>query len=211
MKQSVNLLSRDVLLGEPEVAFRVPWIPILAVALLAGLALWYGTERAHLKRSEARLHELQVQKQALDREAASLNGQIQALQGDRPGGIPILQQQLKVIDEQLKKRVHWSEVFRQISLLTPEGVYFTRLETVQSAAPAGGRADKKAVGDRVRFVGFAQSNVPVTAMIGALEQSEDFEDVSLVYLQRASGTGYSRMAFELTARLRPRGPGANRG
>jgi Tfp pilus assembly protein PilN len=198
MKQSINLLSRDILYKEAEVSAKPILLPLAVLAAVVLLGVWYAMSLKEIRQKESRLQVLTTDKQQLDREASLLANQLQALEADRRPGIPVAQQQLKAIDDRMKTRIYWSEILRQISLLTPEGVFFTRVESARGGVKGAASQEEK----RVRFVGYAWSHAPVTTLIGALEQSESFDSVALIYLQRTSEADNPRVAFELTARLR---------
>jgi len=198
MKQRVNLMAKGLLFEEQA----IPWKPIaIPLALILGIGImagWYLWDLWRARILEAQIQQLTLQTQRLQQEMAAYMSDIQSMTPLQGTGPPTLDQQLAAVDDLLKSRVLWSSVLREVSLVVPEGVYLTRLETTEAKSP-GPLSNKEGKG--IRFVGFAPSHTPITSFMAAMERSAYFTDVALIYTQKGSEAGVPRVGFELVGHL----------
>lgn len=206
MRQHVNLMAKGLLFEEQV----IPWKPIaIPLALILGIGMmtgWYLWDLWRVRILEAQIQQLAIQRQRLQQEMAAYMSDIQSVTQVQGAGPPTVDQQLAAVNHLLKSRVVWSDVLREVSLIVPEGVYLTRLETTESSAPggSGGKAPgplSHKEGKGIRFVGFAPSHTPITSFMEAMERSPYFTDVALIYAQKGSEVGASRVGFELAGHL----------
>src|SRR3989304_56479 len=171
MKQRVNLMAKGFLFEEQA----IPWKPIaIPLALILGIGImagWYLWDLWKARILEAQIQQLTLQTQRLQQEMAAYMSDIQSMTPLQGTGPPTLDQQLAAVDDLLKSRVLWSSVLREVSLVVPEGVYLTRLETTESAS--GGKSPgplSNKEGKGIRFVGFAPSHTPITSFMAATQR-----------------------------------------
>lgn len=198
MKQHVNLMAKGLLFDEQVISWKpiaIPLALILGIGIMAGWYLW-DLWRARI--SEEQIQQLTIQRQRLQQELEAYMSDIQSATQMQGVGPPTVDQQLAAVNHLLKSRVVWSSVLREVSLVVPEDVYLTRLETSEAKVP-GPLLSKE--GQGIRLVGFAPSHTPITSFMAAMERSAYFTDVALIYAQKGSEAGVSRVGFELVGYL----------
>lgn len=161
------------------------------VLLLAGYLQHAWTVYATGKQ----MQEFAAKRDALRQELVTLTGELQASEQTEAERADASRKQLEALRGVLQGRIAWSDVLREVSFLVPDGLYLTALD---SADDEGGVL--AANGKRMRFAGFAPSHAVVTRFIAALEASEHFAHVALVYAQQGEAT--DRIVFEIGARVR---------
>jgi Tfp pilus assembly protein PilN len=108
------------------------------------------------------------------------------------------------------KRIRWSRVFREISLLVPEGVVLSSVSNQQGeaapTAPAQGEAsaatDSGTAHRTLHIKGTAVSHEAVTVFLSALERSEMFSHPHLSHAQRTGSAEKGSVAFEMVGKLK---------
>ena len=199
MKSHINLAAREILFEEKPFSFKEVVVPAalgLAVVLLVLVSLGYAWRVSVLKKE---VRGLAIQRDKTQQELARLNGEIGSLARQTETGQMTAAQQLAAMRDLLKTRIPWSDVVREVSFIVPEGVWLTRLESLDSKS---GGLLPSATEKSVRFIGVAHSQVAVNRFISSLERSPRYGSVSLVYSQKAGGEGVQGVSFELTAALR---------
>ena len=206
MRQHVNLIAKELFFEEQAIPWRPLVIP-LALILGAGVMIgWYLLDLRKARDLEEGLRQVTVQRQRLQQEISAFTNDIQTLSQSQGTPPPMLDQQLAAVQGLLKTRILWSSVLRELSLVVPDGIYLTRLETTDSSALSGpgGKAPGPLLGHggiAIRFVGFARSHERVTSFISVLEQSAHFTDVGLVYAQKGAEGNVHQVGFELVGYL----------
>jgi Tfp pilus assembly protein PilN len=202
MRQHVNLIAKEFLFEEQV----IPWRPLaMPLILLLGIGItvgWYLWDLRSVRVSEEEIQQLTHQRQRLQQEISAMTGEIQALTQSQGTPLPTLDQQLAAVQGLLKTRILWSSVLREVSLVVPDGIYLTRLETTEPAA--GGKTPGSLLGrggKAIRFVGFARSHERVTSFMSALEESPRFTDVGLIYAQKGAAEDAAQVGFELVGYL----------
>lgn len=198
MKEHINLASRRVLFEEkpfPFTQFAVPMAIGAAGALLVLASLGYAWRVTVLKKE---VREITVQRDKTQQELARLNGEIGNLSQQTELSRESAASQVEAVRELMKNRIPWSDVVREVSVLVPEGVWLTRMESLDSQ-PDG--VLKSAVGKTIRFIGVAQSQAAVNQFISSLESSPRYGTVSLVFSQKGGGEGVQGVSFELMAAM----------
>jgi Tfp pilus assembly protein PilN len=198
MKEHINLASRQVLFEEkpfPFKQFAVPMAIGAAGAVLVLVSLGYAW-RVNVLKKEVR--ELSIQHDKTQQELALLNGEIGSVSQQTEMSRESAANQLEAMKELLKNRIPWSDVIREVSVLVPEGVWLTRMESLDSQ-PDGHL--QPAVGKTMHFIGVAQSQAAVNQFISSLERSPRYGTVSLVFSQKGGGEGVQGVSFELMAAM----------
>ena len=177
MKEHINLFQPDVLEdrgpgGGPQGRWRLVLFLAL-VFLLIGLYAQDTRKRTALAKEVA----------AMLRQRDQLRQQLASLTTSSTSEKGVVDPAFESI---LKERVLWSHVLREVSLVAPEGVWMTRLET----DPTQG----------VRFEGFAMSYQKVTELISVLEGSRVFQDVLLDFSRENQNE--KRIEFSVHSHLR---------
>lgn len=197
MRSHINLIARGVLFEKPPLPFRqmaVPGAVLLALGLLIFFTLLYGWQARGLKKE---IGQLTLQRDKVQTELVRINAEIGNLAGPTEADRNIEAQQLAAVRKLLENRILWSEVIQEVSLIVPEGVWLTRMESVDSKQ--GGfflSQTEKAV----RFVGMGQTQTHINRFISLLERSPRYGSVYLVFAQKG-GDDQQRVNFELMAGL----------
>jgi len=180
MKEHINLFQPDILEGKvggrgsAQKVF-LPLLIFLLISLFAGFHIQDGKKQIGLQKE---VESMMQQRDQLRRQMEALMTGSVAAAGSKPGGI--------LDDPELKEKVVWSRLLQQVSLVVPEGVWITQLESPP--------------GQTVQFSGFASSHQKVTEMIASLEGSKYFQDVLLEF-SRQNPTE-KRVDFSIHTRLR---------
>ncbi len=198
MKSHVNLIAGEILFGEKPFPIKPMAIPlgVVAAVLVLILVTLFSAGRRGLLKNE--VQRLSLKRDQIQLESARLTGEIGAITRQSEAGRELAAQQLAAMRELAKNRIAWSDVLREVSLLVPEGVWLTEMESLEPrpGGPLGSPATKT-----IRFIGQARSQVAVNQLVSALERSPRYASVALVYSQK-SGTGPTGVKFELTAGMR---------
>jgi Tfp pilus assembly protein PilN len=206
MRNSINLIA-EILEGErfPTEKLILPaalFLPLLSLLLASA---WEAVSARALGHQ---LQQIASQRDALTKEVTRLTGEITNFQHQQTTERQEAERKLTAVKGLLKDRILWSEVFREVSFIVPPGVWLTSIEAaepgsvVAGGASSGARLLQATEGKQVKFSGFAKSNAAVTQFIAALERSEHFTEISLVYSQRNPEPGSQQVNFEIAANLR---------
>jgi len=213
MKTSINLIS-EILAAErfPMEKLLLPGSLFLPLVILLLASAW---EFLNARALSQQLSQLTVQRDALTNEFSRLTSEIMSFQQQETVERQGSEKKLATVKGLLKDRVLWSEVFREVSFVVPPGVWLTSIETVEPgssvagggssgvpAGQAGSRPTPIAEGKQVKFIGFAKSDAAMTQFIAALERSEHFMEIALVYSQRGTEPDSQQVNFEITGNLR---------
>ncbi len=206
MKVSINLIA-EILEAErfPMEKFLLPASLFLPLLILLLASAW---EFLNARALDQQLSQLTVQRDALTKEMIRLTQEITSYERQEATERQEAEKKLMAVKGLLKDRVLWSEVFREVSFVVPPGVWLTSIETVEPSSsvggggPAGSRPTQTLEGKQVKFIGFAKSNSAMTQFIAALERSEHFTEIALVYAQRGTEPDSQQVNFEIGANLR---------
>lgn len=199
MKSHINLAAREILFEEKPFSFKEVVVPAAlgsAVVLLVLISLGYAWRVSVLKKE---VRGLAIQRDKTQQETARLNGEIGSMSKQTETSRETAAQQLEAMRDLLKSRIPWSDVVREVSFIVPEGVWLTRMESLDSKSDG---LFPSATGKTIHFVGVAQSQAAVNYFISSLERSPRYGSVSLIYSQKGGGEGVQGVSFELTAALR---------
>ncbi len=206
MKAHVNLLVAD-LFGEDRFPFQKVVLHgsflLLILAILAGTAV----ESTRSRSLKGEIKDLNQRKayitQSLDNiksETGEVLRQAEAT-GDGSREKERLLQQLEQV------HIPWADLLREVSVLIPDNVWLTRMEGVEEAQGGNFSDATKSVDiaksvRELKFVGFGSSHMAVTQWMSVLEHSRYFKNVILVYAEKKSDEGQSRVNFEIQAVLK---------
>lgn len=184
-RQRINLIPRD---SQAKLEWRAEMIPII-LALTIGIGSGVSTFRTkkNLREESERLSEVEKQKKSLADEIASLALRNKALELEA-----VLQKEIK---EVLGKRAYWSEVFKELSLLIPPGVWLTDIAS----------ADGKGASRKVSLKGETTSQHKVAEFFRALESSFYLRDVRMKLSERKGEMQPELYSFEFTVGILAQG------
>jgi Tfp pilus assembly protein PilN len=212
MKQHINLLTAD-LFYEPGVIPAKVQIQYLSIPLLVlvfvGLYGWKVTQASALNNEIATLL---ANKAQLSQEMDAISAQITAAMEQERRALEAQLAKSKRMQELEAKRVLWSQVFREISLLVPEGVTLAAVSNEPGEAapqPANPPAaapqaapESSTVHRTLHIKGVAVSHEAVTLFLSALERSALFIHPHLSHAQRSGSAEKPSVAFEIIGTLR---------
>lgn len=206
MKAHVNLLVAD-LFGEDRFPFQKVVLPgaffLLLLAILAGTALEF-TRSQSLKEEVRGLNQRKAYiTQSMDSiklETDEILRQSEAASEGNKTKEQLLQQLQQV-------HIPWTDLLREVSVLIPDNVWLTRMEGIEELQ-GGNSSDRAQSTDiaksvkELKFVGFGASHVAITRWMLALERSRYFRDVTLIFTEKRTDEGQSRVNFEIKAVLK---------
>jgi Tfp pilus assembly protein PilN len=206
MKTSVNLIA-EILERDrfPTENLYLPAALFLPLLVLLMASAWQALNARTMDRQ---FKQLTVQRDALTTEVNRLTQEIMSSQGQETTEQQEAGKKLTTVKNLLKGRVLWSDVLREVSFVVPPGVWLTSIETVEpdssvgGGAPSGSRPTQALGGKQVKFIGFAKSDAAMTQFIAALERSEHFTEIALIYSQRGTEPNSQQVNFEIAANLR---------
>lgn len=201
MKQHINLLTEDLFLEPGAISLRVQAqyaaIPIL---IMLSLAL-YGWKAVQTSILSSEVQTLRTTKDQLTQEVAGITTRLEeVLAKERQIKEAHLARERRM-QELATKRILWSAVFREISLLMPEGVVLSSVSNGQG----GTEPEAEATLRSLHFKGLAVSHEAVTTLLSSLERSELFRDPHLSHAQRAAGEEKGNVSFEMIGTLKQAG------
>lgn len=138
-----------------------------------------------------RLATQDAQKQGLQQQADLLRKELAVVS---PTGMT--KDKAALIQDILKERVQWSAVFKHLSILVPEGLWFDYLE---------GIADGKA---EIKVKGGAFNYFSISDLMLSMERSEYFVDPQLSYAQKVVVQGQDVVGFEIICGMNKEQEGA---
>ena len=164
-KKPFFLASMGFLLG---LLFTLAWL---------GLFGWQVRQQWELR---DRLTTLSTQKQTLQQQTNVMRKELGIAP---PGGMS--RDKAALIHDILRERVLWSEVFKQLSLIVPKGLWFDSLE-----GSTVGKAE-------IKIKGGAFSYLSVTEFMLSMEKTGYFEHPQLSYARKAVVQGQDMVGFEI--------------
>ncbi len=212
MKQHINLLVADLFsepgVIPPRVQAQYLSIPFLMLLFL-GLYGWKATQASVLNNE---ISGLLAAKAQLSQEIDAISKQITDVMEQERRAIEAQLARTKRLQELEAKRVLWSQVFREISVLVPEGVVLSAVsnepgEPAPAAPAAGGPApappsDRQTAHRTLHVKGVAVSHEAVTGFLSAIERSDLFIHPHLSHAQRGGSAEKPSVAFEIIGKLK---------
>jgi Tfp pilus assembly protein PilN len=176
VKNYINLLPQE----EKQPSSFTNWVFLLSVLFtLLWLGL-FGQQAWRQRELQGRLSTLSAQKQALQQQTVAMRKELAIAS---PSGMT--PEKAAVIQDILQERVLWSEVFKQLSLIVPKGLWFDYLE-----GNAGGKAE-------IKIKGGAFSYLSIAEFMLSMEKSDYFEHPQLSFAQKTVAQGQDVVGFEI--------------
>jgi Tfp pilus assembly protein PilN len=184
VKDYINLLPQEVKKPSPFAS----WGVLLAlVFILVWLGL-FGQKVRQYRLLQNRSTTLSFQRQALQLQADALHKELGIVS---PTGMT--RDKAALIQDILQERVLWSEVFKQLSLIVPTGLWFDYLEGI-----ADGKAEIKIKGGAFNYISIADFMV-------SMEKSGYFIHPQLSYAQKTVVQGQDVVGFEIICGMKKAG------
>lgn len=139
-----------------------------------------------------------VDSDALKAEMAALDGQLKMLTSGRTSNVSNASAELLEI---LNRRPIWVDLFREMSVRVPEGVWLLRAEVVAVDVSKGRGKTKVAPVRTVVLEGFARSHEGVGSLLGELDRSSKFSAIQLKYSTKRPGTTGEDVSFQIQGQL----------
>ena len=179
---------------------------ILVVALLAGVG---GVEFKQGWQLAQQIKAKQAERDHLKQESETVAGRIALLTSGVTSQVSTASVELLQI---MNQRTVWVELFREMSVRVPEGVWLLRVEAetlnragltsrVGQAVQTGSLAPLIAPKKKILLAGFARSHQHVGQLLAALEQSPKFSSVTLKFAERRAEKSGEQVSFEIAAEL----------
>ena len=171
---------------------------VAAVAVTAVMAMWFLSASGAVADRQSELDTARAELGATPTPAPrDSSGDV--LEAERTG-------RLGALSAALGSRVAWDRVLREISLITPDDVWFTTLQatspTATGAAPA---PTGTAVGGGFAITGRTYSHDSVARLLARLELVPDLDQVKLEKSVLAKADGRTVVEFTLGAAIRAKG------
>jgi Tfp pilus assembly protein PilN len=182
LMRAFNLLPREV---RREAATRRPGLAHVAAAVIAMVAL--AALGAMFLMSDASLHDKRGERDALQKQLAALQVQIDESKGgaQQPGLADERAARTAALATALRARVAWDRVLRELALVLPEDVYVQTLTAKAPASLAAVTAETSS-GAPVHFAltGSTDRQADVALTLSRLSVIPELTNVRLVSAQR---------------------------
>ncbi len=186
--QQINLLEAMTLGDKDHFALQTHWIAwaLAGLILLTGLGVYKkGSEITVLHNDIA----------GLQRKKVFLTEEMGAAEA-------AMKDVVQILALTLSKRIHWSNLMREVSLLIPEGVWITRWESflpqLEKGKPAPQGKPKLQEGQpQVKFAGEALSQERLTRFLSGLENSPLILNTRLVHARQIKDEVHFEMVVTL--------------
>ncbi len=185
--QQINLLKAMSLETEADSALPT-WTSwgLVALILLTGIGIYMKTTAitsAHLE-----IAGLQKKKTFLINEMGAAEAAMKDV--------------VQVLAHTLSKRIRWSQLMREVSMIIPEGVWITRWESLSPLAPpqnnANGQNSETQTGIRIKISGEAISQEQLTLFLSTLDRSPLLTESRLAHARKING----EVQFEVNVALK---------
>jgi Tfp pilus assembly protein PilN len=208
LMRAFNLMPREEARGKKGGRAAVSQIAVALVGVLvvAGLAGGYlftsagvTSKQSELDDLRAQLAELEVPAEKPDRAAADAQA---AAEG---------QARTTALATALAGRIAWDRILREVSLVVPDGVWWTQLTaTTPNAAPGGAAAVAPAIAagsspNTLAVTGFAASQETVAVFLARLESIPELTSVQLLSSTRVDAETGRAYQFSIQAGVDPLG------
>ena len=175
-KDYINLLPQE---EKKTALFASRGVLLALLFVLVWLGL-FGQQVWQYRSLQNRLHALNEQKQLLQQQSDVLRKELAVVS---PTGMT--RDKAALIQDILKERVLWSQVFKQLSIIVPKGLWFDYLE---------GISDDKA---EIKIRGGAFNYLSIADFMLSMEKPGYFLDPQLSYAQKAVVQGQDVVGFEI--------------
>jgi Tfp pilus assembly protein PilN len=103
--------------------------------------------------------------------------------------------------EVIQRRVEWRELFQEMSVRVPDGVWLVRVKIEAMMPPRGTEGTRAAQKRTIVLEGFARSHQNVGQLLSALEQSPKFAAITLKFADRRVEKAVEQVNFEIDGQL----------
>lgn len=200
MKTQINLLAAD-----PEAGRPFSWAVALAygLALLLFCALGVGSlvEWRRTQSLQGEVVRLEARKARLNGMLEASNQEVEAIFGRQAAFFKHGEGAQRRIREIQEHRTRWSAILQELSLLTPQRVWLTRVETLKETAAAGADNEFREPYTAIRLEGFAGEPEWVVQFLNALGNAGTLKNPRLVYSRRGDPPQNAVVTFEIVAEL----------
>jgi len=172
----INLLPRE---GKKAVPILNKVSIVICLFVLTWLTL-FGWQAYKLLDSRARLHALSIKRDGYRQQLVSIYKELGIT---LPAGMS--PERAWIVQNILRDRILWSEVFKQFSLVVPRGMWFDSLE--------GNSSDKA----QIKIRGGAMNYTMIAEFMLALDRSPYFEKPQLIFAQKTVVQGQDTISFEI--------------
>jgi Tfp pilus assembly protein PilN len=172
---------------------------VAAVAVTAVMAMLFLNASGAVTEQQSELDNLRVQLGAIP-PPAPRDTSGDALAADKNG-------RLNALAAALSNRVAWDRVLREISLVTPDDIWFTSLQASSPAASGGAAPAPEATptGGGFSITGRTYSHDAVARMLSRLELVPNLDQVKLEKSVLSTSQGRTLVEFTISATVRPKG------
>jgi Tfp pilus assembly protein PilN len=172
---------------------------VAAVAVTAVMAMLFLNASGAVTEQQAEVDNLRVQLGAIP-PPAPRDTSGDALTAEKDG-------RLNALAAALSNRVAWDRVLREISLVTPDDIWFTSLQASSPAASGGAAPAPEAApsGGGFSITGRTYSHDSVARMLSRLELVPNLDQVKLEKSVLSSSQGKTLVEFTISATVRPKG------
>lgn len=176
MKETLNLLPPEIKIGAPKRKGKFYYLFLgLTAYIIVMIGLWFF-KIIEAKRFDAEITRLNKQKIEMQQKILP-----------PPPPLPVVPSVDKEILSALERAPRWSRIISDISIITPKEVWLSSIES----------KEEKGI-KRMNIKGFSTTQLGVADLISALETSQHFYDVEIVFAQK----GEKDISFELKAKVR---------
>ncbi len=196
-KHRINLY-RPVLgsssVSAPKRSLVITGLVLLVGAILAVAALDLK-KRWELGRAIAAQQAERDQTQA---QIATLSDQLKLLTSGTNAQVTTASAELLPL---INQRTKWIELFQDMSVRVPDGVWLLRMEVETMTIPSGKGKTRVADKKTIALSGFARSYLTLGQLLMALEQSPKFTSVALKSAERKTDKPGEQVNFEIAGLL----------
>jgi Tfp pilus assembly protein PilN len=177
----INLIPQEDLKGTglSVSGGAVKWAGTAVVTLLVALSV---VQQVQLKKKTETFSKLTAENEAVTRTLASLTSQVTSM--DKTA------QQMQAAQQFLQARVVWTDLFKELSLIVPRGVWLTQFSNTVKEGQS-----------RVILIGEAPSQEKVAEFLGALESSYFFKNTNLQASEKLLGYAPSLFRFSVESTI----------
>jgi Tfp pilus assembly protein PilN len=198
MKAHVNLLGPEQL-GEERFGIHKAMLPIAFLLVIVGILVATVFEVARSKHLKSEIEGLNEKRAQLVLSLAGIQSETNAVSEQGNSITQIVRERAELLNTLNREHVYWSGLLQEISLMVPEGVWLTRME---SSGSDGEDSQSDKISGEAKFVGFGLAYSGITQFMAGLGRSPNFGKVTLIRAQKASDTGNKRILFEIRADLK---------
>lgn len=195
--QRINLY-RPVLgvrtMAAPKSSWMLAGLAVLVVAV-AGVLAWDLKERWELNKAIATQ---EIERDRVKSQLATLADQLNLLTGGMTAPVTVASTRLLPL---ISQRTKWVELFQDMSVRVPEGVWLSSMDVETMKIPKQGGQTTPAGRKTIMLSGIARSYPVLGQLLTALEQSPKFSSVFLKSAELKADELNERIHFEITGEL----------